>query len=59
MLGIVLTVIAVTVQQVRSGAPQNPLAEWAYPKAKQGVEGTNQPPLVWTKFTTTLAVDQR
>ncbi len=53
MLGVALTMLAVTVQQVRSGAPQDPLAEWAYPKAKRGMEGTNQPPLVWSKFTTT------
>ncbi len=32
--------------------PKDPLAEWAYPKAKRGKEGTTQPPLVWTTFTT-------
>ena len=58
MLGVTLTVLAMTVHQVRSGAPQDLLAEWAYPKAKRGVEGTNQPPLVWTKFTTTDAFER-
>ncbi|GBC99479.1 hypothetical protein HRbin17_02004 [bacterium HR17] len=53
MLGVALTVMAVMMQRVWSGAPQDPLAEWAYPKAKRGAEGTNQPPLLWTKLTTT------
>lgn len=32
--------------------PKDPLIEWAYPKAKRGKKGTNQPPLAWTTFTT-------
>jgi len=46
------------VGMLQSGAPADPLKEWAYPKAKRGVEGTSQPPLVWAKFTTTDAFEK-
>lgn len=43
---------------LQSGALTDPLKEWSYPKAKRGLEGTSQPPLVWAKFTTTEAFEK-
>jgi len=56
----VVVVVAVIglVQVLQSGAPADPLKEWSYPKAKRGLEGTSQPPLVWAKFTTTDAFEK-
>jgi len=55
MLGVTLTMLAVTVQQVRSGAPQDPLAEWAYPGSKRDkyLAKPWERPLPWAVFATT------
>ena len=57
---LIVTFVALicSVKVLQSGAPSDPLKEWAYPKVKRGVEGTNQPPLVWAKFTTTDAFEK-
>ncbi|MCS7265013.1 MAG: hypothetical protein NZ805_09300 [Armatimonadetes bacterium] len=57
-LACLLAIVVFAVKNVQSGAPFDLLKEWAYPKAKQGKEGTNQPPLVWARFTTTDAFEK-
>jgi hypothetical protein len=47
-----------SVKMLQSSAPADPLKEWSYPKAKRGLEGISQPPLVWAKFTTTDAFEK-
>lgn len=58
MLGIALAMLIGAVQKVQSEAPKDPLAEWAYPKAKEGKEGTRNPPLVWTTYKTPDAFEK-
>lgn len=53
LFGFVVTIAAVALVSGQVKKPPDPLADWAYPKAKRGLEGTNQPPLIWTKFATT------
>lgn len=53
MLGVMLTVTVATMQRVWTGAPQDPLAEWEYPKAKQKLGETWERPLPWAVFATT------
>jgi len=45
-------------QKAQPKAPSDPLNEWAYPKAKRSAPGSNQPPLLWTRFTTTDAFEK-
>jgi len=58
LLGVAITVVAVAFVSGQVKKPPDPLAEWAYPKAKRGLEGTDRPPLIWTKFTTTDPFDK-
>jgi len=58
LLGVAVTVVAVALISGQVKKPPDPLAEWAYPKAKRGLEGTDRPPLIWTKFTTTDPFDK-
>ena len=53
MLTCLLAIVVIAVQKIQSEVSQAPLKEWAYPKAEKGKEGTDQPPLIWAKFTTT------
>jgi hypothetical protein len=53
LFGVVVTIAVVALVSGQVKKPNDPLADWAYPKAKRGLEGTNRPPLIWTKFTTT------
>jgi hypothetical protein len=42
-----------SVKMLQSGAPDNPLQEWIYPKSKRSLRGTDRAPLRWAAFTTT------
>jgi len=53
LFGVTVTVVAFAFVVGQVKKPPDPLAEWAYPKAKRGLEGTDRPPLIWAKFTTT------
>jgi hypothetical protein len=53
LFGITVTVFAVALVSGQVKKQPDLLADWAYPKAKRGLEGTSRPPLIWTKFTTT------
>ena len=58
LLGVAVTVVAFAFVSGQVKKPPDPLAEWAYPKAKRGLEGTDQPPLIWAKLTTKDAFEK-
>jgi len=51
LLGVAVMVVAFVSGQVKK--PPDPLADWAYPKAKQELGETWERPLPWAVFTTT------
>lgn len=53
LFGVAITVVAVTFVVGQVKKPPDPLAEWAYPKAKQEMGETWERPLPWAVFTTT------
>ncbi len=58
LLGVAVTVVAVALISGQVKKPPDPLADWVYPKAKRGLDGTDQPPLIWAKFTATDAFEK-
>jgi hypothetical protein len=42
LFGVAVTIAVVALVSGQVKKPNDPLADWAYPKAKRGLEGTNQ-----------------